>query len=72
MLVDRILSVEGEKRSLGSGRVITEHDVLPISPTARVFVNGSAADDMTKQCGGWTVVWPGDGSRKCQVRLGCR
>jgi 3-hydroxymyristoyl/3-hydroxydecanoyl-(acyl carrier protein) dehydratase len=29
MLVDRILSVEGEKRSLGSGRVVTEHDVLP-------------------------------------------
>ncbi|QTA92088.1 beta-ketoacyl synthase N-terminal-like domain-containing protein [Desulfonema magnum] len=29
MLVDRILSVEGEKGSLGSGRVITEHDVFP-------------------------------------------
>ncbi len=29
MLVDRILSVEGEKCSLGSGRVVTEHDVLP-------------------------------------------
>jgi PfaB family protein len=28
MLVDRILSVEGEKQSLGSGRVVTEHDVL--------------------------------------------
>jgi PfaB family protein len=28
MLVDRILSVEGEKRSLGSGRIVTEHDVL--------------------------------------------
>jgi len=29
MLVDRIISVQGEKRSLGSGRVVTEHDVLP-------------------------------------------
>lgn len=29
MLVDRILSVEGEKLSLGSGRVVTEHDVRP-------------------------------------------
>ena len=27
MLVDRIISVEGEKGSLGSGRVVTEHDV---------------------------------------------
>ena len=29
MLVDRILSVEGEKGSLESGRIITEHDVHP-------------------------------------------
>ncbi len=29
MLVDRIISVAGEKRSLKSGRVVTEHDVLP-------------------------------------------
>ncbi len=29
MLVDRIISIEGEKGSLGSGRVVTEHDVLP-------------------------------------------
>ncbi len=28
MLVDRIMSVEGEKASLTSGRVVTEHDVL--------------------------------------------
>ncbi|MBU1169573.1 MAG: beta-ketoacyl synthase [Proteobacteria bacterium] len=29
MLVDRIMSVEGEKGSLKSGKVVTEHDVLP-------------------------------------------
>ena len=29
MLVDRILSVEGEPLSLQSGRLVTEHDVLP-------------------------------------------
>ncbi|MCX5883381.1 MAG: beta-ketoacyl synthase N-terminal-like domain-containing protein, partial [Deltaproteobacteria bacterium] len=29
MLVDRILSVNGQKCSLGPGRVVTEHDVLP-------------------------------------------
>ena len=28
MLVDRIISVEGEMLSMGSGRVVTEHDVL--------------------------------------------
>ncbi|MGD2272693.1 MAG: hypothetical protein PVI06_20015, partial [Desulfobacterales bacterium] len=29
MLVDRILSIEGRRRSLGSGRIVTEHDVRP-------------------------------------------
>jgi 3-hydroxymyristoyl/3-hydroxydecanoyl-(acyl carrier protein) dehydratase len=29
MLVDRILTLEGEKGSLGSGSIVTEHDVLP-------------------------------------------
>jgi len=29
MLVDRIISVKGKKGSLGHGRVVTEHDVLP-------------------------------------------
>ncbi|MCZ7649053.1 MAG: type I polyketide synthase [Planctomycetota bacterium] len=29
MLVDRILDVEGEPRGMSSGRVVTEHDVLP-------------------------------------------
>lgn len=29
MLVDRIMSVEGEKGSLKSGKVVTEHDVFP-------------------------------------------
>jgi len=29
MLVDRILSIEGKKGSLGPGRVVTEHDVTP-------------------------------------------
>jgi acyl transferase domain-containing protein/3-hydroxymyristoyl/3-hydroxydecanoyl-(acyl carrier protein) dehydratase len=29
MLVDRILTIEGEPRSLASGRVVTEHDIHP-------------------------------------------
>ncbi len=29
MLVDRIVAIEGEPRSLASGRVVTEHDILP-------------------------------------------
>lgn len=29
MLVDRIISIQGQKGSLGQGRIVTEHDVLP-------------------------------------------
>jgi 3-hydroxymyristoyl/3-hydroxydecanoyl-(acyl carrier protein) dehydratase len=29
MLVDRILSIEGESRSMTAGKIVTEHDVLP-------------------------------------------
>jgi 3-hydroxymyristoyl/3-hydroxydecanoyl-(acyl carrier protein) dehydratase len=29
MLVDRIIAIEGERGSLGSGRIVTEHEVLP-------------------------------------------
>ncbi|RPH50128.1 MAG: type I polyketide synthase [Desulfobacteraceae bacterium] len=29
MLVDRIIALDGEKCSLGSGKIVTEHDVLP-------------------------------------------
>ena len=29
MLVDRIVTIEGEPRSLTAGRVVTEHDILP-------------------------------------------
>ncbi|HRX84507.1 MAG TPA: hypothetical protein P5572_05755 [Phycisphaerae bacterium] len=50
MLVDRILEVEGEKNSLGSGRVVTEHDVRAgdwyldggVMPTAITVESGQA------------------------------
>ena len=29
MLVDRILTVQGQPKSMGSGQVVTEHDILP-------------------------------------------
>jgi beta-glucosidase len=33
--------------------------VLPIDPAARVLVAGSAADDVGRQAGGWTLTWQG-------------
>ncbi|MGE4632333.1 MAG: beta-ketoacyl synthase N-terminal-like domain-containing protein [Planctomycetota bacterium] len=50
MLVDRILTLEGEPLSLGKGRIVTAHDVLPQAwyldadriPTAIVVESGQA------------------------------
>ncbi|MET8145012.1 glycoside hydrolase family 3 N-terminal domain-containing protein [Sphaerisporangium sp. NPDC005288] len=33
---------------------------LPLSPASRVLVAGSAADDIRKQAGGWTLSWQGN------------
>jgi beta-glucosidase len=34
--------------------------LLPLDPHAHVLVAGAAADDIGRQCGGWTVDWQGD------------
>jgi beta-glucosidase len=35
--------------------------VLPIRASSRVLVTGDAADDIARQCGGWTLGWQGGG-----------
>lgn len=54
----RALSREAARKSL----VLLKNTpgLLPLSRTARVLVTGSAADDLSKQCGGWTLTWQGD------------
>jgi beta-glucosidase len=37
--------------------------ILPIKGSARVLVAGSAADDIGRQCGGWTLSWQGTGNK---------
>jgi beta-glucosidase len=34
--------------------------VLPLDAGKRILVAGSAADDVGRQCGGWTIDWQGD------------
>jgi len=38
--------------------------LLPLSPKQRVLVAGDGADNMTKQTGGWTLTWQGDGTKR--------
>lgn len=33
--------------------------LLPLTPRGRVLVAGEAADNLTQQCGGWTIDWQG-------------
>jgi beta-glucosidase len=40
-----------------------DQQVLPIRASARVLVAGDAADDIGRQCGGWTLGWQGGGQR---------
>ena len=36
-----------------------ERGLLPLKPRARVLVAGDGADNVQKQCGGWTIDWQG-------------
>jgi len=57
----RELAREAVSRSLVL--LSNERAALPLEKGARIHVAGSAADDLDRQCGGWTVGWQGNGSR---------
>ena len=41
--------------------VLLKNDgVLPLSNSKHYYVTGSGADDIGKQCGGWTIKWQGE------------
>jgi beta-glucosidase len=46
------------------------HRLLPLAPRVRVLVSGDGADNVQKQCGGWTIDWqgaqPGDDIRPAE------
>ncbi|QIA63205.1 glycoside hydrolase family 3 protein [Vibrio astriarenae] len=37
-------------------------DILPLKKDQNVLIAGSAIDDITKQTGGWSLTWQGDGN----------
>jgi len=41
-----------------------QNQLLPLPPKQRVLVAGDAANDMSRQAGGWTLSWQGDGTRR--------
>ena len=55
----RAVAREAVRKSL----VLIKNDgVLPIAPGANVLIAGDGASDITKQMGGWTLTWQGDGN----------
>ena len=40
-------------------KLLRSSAVLPLDPTAKVYVAGGAADNIGIQCGGWTMEWQG-------------
>lgn len=38
--------------------------LLPLSPGQKVLLAGDGADNLTKQTGGWTLTWQGDGTKR--------
>ena len=52
------------RRAVRESLVLLKNDgVLPVKPGARVLVAGEGADDIGRQCGGWTISWQGTGNR---------
>jgi beta-glucosidase len=57
----RALAREAVRKSL----VLLKNNggVLPIKASAHVLVAGDGADNIPKQCGGWTITWQGTGNK---------
>ncbi len=47
-----------------------ENKLLPLPANARVLVAGDGADDIGKQCGGWTLSWQGTGNNNAHFPNG--
>jgi beta-glucosidase len=43
-----------------------EGGLLPLKPHMTVLVTGDGADNMSKQTGGWTISWQGDGNSRAE------
>jgi beta-glucosidase len=52
------------RQAVRESLVLLKHEgkLLPLAPGGRVLVAGDGADDIGKQCGGWTISWQGTGN----------
>ena len=55
---------EVARRAVRESLVLLKNNggLLPLAPGSTVLVAGDGADDIGKQCGGWTITWQGTGN----------
>ena len=62
-LLDKVGSAEHKaiaREAVQKSLVLIKNDgILPLNASKRYYVTGSGADDVGKQCGGWTIEWQG-------------
>ena len=59
------------REAVRKSAVLLKNDgVLPIRPSSRILLCGDGADDIGKQCGGWTISWQGTGNRNADFPNG--
>jgi beta-glucosidase len=59
------------RQAVRESLVLLKNDgVLPIAANAHVLVAGDGADNIAKQCGGWTIDWQGTGNRNSDFPQG--
>ncbi|GAA2875496.1 beta-glucosidase [Actinoplanes cyaneus] len=48
------------RQAVRESQVLLKNDgILPLAPSAKIFVAGKSADDLGNQSGGWTMSWQG-------------
>ena len=59
------------RRAVRRSLVLLKNDgVLPLRRDAKVLVAGDGADNIGKQCGGWTLTWQGAGNDNADFPTG--
>ncbi len=60
------------RQAVRESLVLLKNDagVLPLSPKLDVLVAGDGADNLGKQCGGWTISWQGSGNTRADFPNG--
>jgi beta-glucosidase len=60
------------RQAVRESLVLLKNDagLLPLSPKLHVLVAGDGADNLGKQCGGWTISWQGAGNARADFPNG--